>query len=127
MSIFDYWSPATAVQRLLCGAAVDQMEIVVNGDYHEFHFSGMAQDVLDSAASRDGGGAAAELPGGAGGGGVRLLDRAGEHGAGVAGDVADAVLHDHERVDRAEERTGYAGEGVRVEPAAGDFAGTAAR
>ncbi len=39
-SVFDYWSPATAVQRLLCGAAVDQMEIVVNGDYHEFHFSG---------------------------------------------------------------------------------------
>ena len=49
-TIFDYWSPATAVQRVLCGAAVDQMEILVNGDYHEFHFNGLAQDVLDSSS-----------------------------------------------------------------------------
>jgi hypothetical protein len=49
-TVFDYWSPATAVQRVLCGAAVDQMEILVNGDYHEFHFSGLAQDVLDSSS-----------------------------------------------------------------------------
>src|SRR5206468_7867707 len=49
-SIFDYWSPATAVQRLLCGAAVDQMEILVNGDYHEVHFKGLAQDVVDSSS-----------------------------------------------------------------------------
>jgi hypothetical protein len=50
VSIFDYWSPATAVQRVLYGAGVDQMEILVNGDYHEFHFSGMAKDVMDSAS-----------------------------------------------------------------------------
>ncbi len=50
VSIFDYWSPATAVQRLLCGAGVDQMEILVNGDYHEFHFTGTAKDVLDNAS-----------------------------------------------------------------------------
>lgn len=50
LSVFDYWDPDTAVQRILCGAAVDQMEIVVNGDYHEFHFSGLAQDVLDSSS-----------------------------------------------------------------------------
>ena len=49
-SIFDYWDPTTAVQRLLSGVAVDQMEIVVNGDFHEFHFSGMAQDVQDSSS-----------------------------------------------------------------------------
>src|SRR5262249_40134957 len=36
-SIFDYWSPATAVQRCLQGATVDQMEIAINGDFHEFH------------------------------------------------------------------------------------------
>jgi hypothetical protein len=57
-SIFDYWSPATAVQRLLCGAAVDQMELLVNGDYHEARFKGAAQDVLDSATFSGG---AAEL------------------------------------------------------------------
>jgi hypothetical protein len=50
VSIFDYWSPATAVQRLLSGAGVDQLDIVVNGDYHEFHFKGLAQDVVDSAS-----------------------------------------------------------------------------
>lgn len=50
VSLFDYWSPSTAVQRLLCGAAVDQMQIAVNGDYHELHFSGVAQDVVDTSS-----------------------------------------------------------------------------
>jgi hypothetical protein len=54
VSIFDYWSPATAVQRLLCGAGVDQMDIVVNGDYHEFHFKGIAKDLVDSASFESG-------------------------------------------------------------------------
>jgi hypothetical protein len=49
-SIFDYWDPVTAVQRLLSGVAVDQLEILVNGDFHEFHFSGMAQDIVDSSS-----------------------------------------------------------------------------
>jgi hypothetical protein len=35
---------------MLCGAAIDQMDILVNGDYHEFHFSGVAQDVVDSSS-----------------------------------------------------------------------------
>jgi hypothetical protein len=50
VGIFDYWDPSTAVQRLLCGGAVDQMEIDLNGDYHEFRFSGQAQDVVDSVS-----------------------------------------------------------------------------
>jgi hypothetical protein len=50
VSLFDYWNPSTAVQRLLCGAAVDQMQILINGDYHEFHFSGRAQDVVDTSS-----------------------------------------------------------------------------
>ncbi|HEY2018933.1 MAG TPA: hypothetical protein VGH38_35755 [Bryobacteraceae bacterium] len=49
-TIFDYWSPWTAVHRVLCGAAVDSMEILVNGDYHEVHFKGQAQDVVDSSS-----------------------------------------------------------------------------
>ncbi len=49
-TIFDYWDPLTAVQRFLPGAAVDQLEIRVNGDFHEFRFSGMAQDVVDSSS-----------------------------------------------------------------------------
>jgi hypothetical protein len=66
VSIYDYWSPATAVQRMLCGAAVDEMEIAVNGDFHEFHFSGLAQDVVDSTSftgqPADAGGYPAEPP-----------------------------------------------------------------
>lgn len=63
-TIFDYWSPATAVQRVLCGAAVDSMEILVNGDYHEVHFKGQAQDVIDSSSfsSADGIGQLANFP-----------------------------------------------------------------
>jgi hypothetical protein len=61
-SIFDYWSPSTAVQRLLCGAAVDQMEILVNGDYHEARFKGIAQDLLDSASFSGGAGQLTSFP-----------------------------------------------------------------
>lgn len=61
VGIFDYWDPATAVQRLLCGGAVDQMEIDLNGDYHEFRFSGQAQDVVDSASFGSSSGGAAQL------------------------------------------------------------------
>ena len=50
VTVYDYWTPQTAVQRLLCGVGVDQLEISVNGDYHEFRFSGMAQDVVDSSS-----------------------------------------------------------------------------
>ncbi len=49
-SIFDYWCPTEAVQRVLCGAAVDQMKININGDYHEFEFIGIAADVIDSTS-----------------------------------------------------------------------------
>ena len=54
LSIFDYWSPATAVQRLLSGAAVNEMKVNVNGDFHEFEFSGGAADLVDSASFESG-------------------------------------------------------------------------
>lgn len=50
VSIFDYWSPSGAVQRLLTGGAADSMMIRVNGDFHEFEFSGPACDVVDSTS-----------------------------------------------------------------------------
>jgi hypothetical protein len=62
VTVFDYWSPATSVQRILSGAAVDQMSIQVNGDYHEVHFKGVAQDVLDSASTSGGPGQMLGLP-----------------------------------------------------------------
>ena len=49
-SIFDYWSPAEAVQRIACGAGIDKMQLRINGDYHEFRFTGSAKDLLDSSS-----------------------------------------------------------------------------
>jgi hypothetical protein len=50
-TLFDYWSPGTAVQRLLCGSGVDRMRIKVNADYQTFEFSGASADVADSSSS----------------------------------------------------------------------------
>src|SRR6185295_8619830 len=43
IGIFDYWIPDTAVQRLLVGAVADRMELHINGDFHQFQFTGPAQ------------------------------------------------------------------------------------
>jgi hypothetical protein len=61
-SIFDYWSPAEAIQRILCGAIVDKMKIVVNSDFHEFHFSGPAQDLIDNVSFTANQGGLGEFP-----------------------------------------------------------------
>lgn len=50
VSLFDFWSPATAVQRFLNGAGVDQMTLRINGDFHEFSFEGPARDLVDDAS-----------------------------------------------------------------------------
>jgi len=62
VSIFDYWDPSDAVQRLLCGSAVDRMRVKVNGDYQEFAFGGPAKDLLDSASFTSGQGGLTEYP-----------------------------------------------------------------
>jgi hypothetical protein len=62
VSVFDYWTPSTAVQRLLCGCGVDQLEIQVNSDYQNFGFKGMAQDVLDSSSFTTGMGQLTAFP-----------------------------------------------------------------
>ena len=54
VTVFDYWSPSSAVQRLLSGAAVDQMQVQVNGDFHEIWFSGVARDLVDNSGSLSG-------------------------------------------------------------------------
>jgi hypothetical protein len=61
-SIFDYWDPATAVQRIIEGAAMDKMQIKVNGDFQEFHFSGQARDLVDSASFMSGQGGLTAFP-----------------------------------------------------------------
>jgi hypothetical protein len=62
LSIFDYWDPNNALQRILCGAAVNRMTIKVNGDFHQFEFNGMAQDLIDSASFSAGMGQLASFP-----------------------------------------------------------------
>jgi hypothetical protein len=54
LTLYDYWSPTTAVQRVLGGMAVDTLSIKVNGDFHEFDFSGQAQDLVDAASFQSG-------------------------------------------------------------------------
>ncbi len=61
-SIFDYWDPNTAVQRILNGAAMDKMQIKVNGDFQEFDFSGPSQDLIDSASFTSGEGGLTAFP-----------------------------------------------------------------
>jgi hypothetical protein len=62
VSLYDYWIPATAVQRILCGAAVDKLKIELNGDFHQFEFSGPAQDLIDSASFSTGQGQLTDFP-----------------------------------------------------------------
>jgi hypothetical protein len=54
ITLYDYWSPTTAVQRVLGGVAVDSLSIKVNGDFHEFDFIGQAQDLVDTASFESG-------------------------------------------------------------------------
>jgi hypothetical protein len=61
-SIFDYWSPSTAVQRIVEGAAMDKMTMKVNGDFQQFAFSGPARDLVDSASFASGQGGLTAFP-----------------------------------------------------------------
>ena len=61
-SIYDYWSPETAVQRILAGSAIDELKLTINGDFHEFRFRGLAADMLDSASFAAGQGALSAFP-----------------------------------------------------------------
>ena len=61
-SIFDYWDPSGAVDRIINGAAMDKMQIRVNGDFQEFEFSGPSQDLLDSASFTSGQGGLTAFP-----------------------------------------------------------------
>ncbi len=62
VSLYDYWIPDTAVQRLLAGAVVDRIRISVNGDYHEMEFRGPARDLIDSSSFASGQGGLSSFP-----------------------------------------------------------------
>ena len=54
VSIYDFWSPTESVHRILTGAAVDKLRVSVNGDFHEFTFSGLSSDLIDSVSFSSG-------------------------------------------------------------------------
>jgi len=62
VTIYDYWSPETAVQRVACGAVVDRLKLSVNGDYHEFEFRGPAVELVDSTSFVPGSGSMTAFP-----------------------------------------------------------------
>ncbi len=61
-SIFDFWDPSTAVQRILNGAAMDKMRVIIDGDFQEFEFAGPSKDLLDSASFSSGQGGLSQFP-----------------------------------------------------------------
>lgn len=62
VTLYDYWDPVTAVSRMVTGAAADALEISINGDYHEFVFSGPAADLLDTSSFVPGSAGLASFP-----------------------------------------------------------------
>lgn len=49
VTVYDYWSPDGAVQRLIAGSSVDRMRIRVNGDFHQLQFQGPAACLAESS------------------------------------------------------------------------------
>ena len=94
------------------------MDILINGDYHEFHFSGLAKDVLDSAElSTDRARRSTSFPAEPADL-VHSITRSfrGNMGQAWLGAEPVAVLHDHERdAITVEERSGRTEQGIRVE------------
>ena len=62
VTLYDYWDPITAVSRIVTGAAVNLFNVTVNGDFHEFSFSGPAADLLDSSSFAPGSAGLASYP-----------------------------------------------------------------
>ncbi|HLH41376.1 MAG TPA: hypothetical protein VKV74_00220 [Bryobacteraceae bacterium] len=62
VTLFDYWDPSTAVQRLMNGAGIDKLQVKVNGDFHEFDFSGPGRDLVDSASFTSGDAGLTQFP-----------------------------------------------------------------
>jgi hypothetical protein len=62
LTIYDYWDPIATVSRMVTGGAVDTLNISINGDFHEFAFSGPAADLLDSSSFAPGSAGLASYP-----------------------------------------------------------------
>ncbi len=61
-TLYDYWSPTGAIQRILAGCVIDEMAIEINGDYHEMRFRGEAAEMLDNRSFQAGQAGLAAFP-----------------------------------------------------------------
>ncbi len=112
-SIFDYWDPSTAVQRILSGAAMDRMQIKVNGDFQEFDFAGPAQDLIDSASFTSGEGGLTAFPAEPAQAGFDYTIVPGHLGQVWMGATPNAILHADGGGADARKQHRAAGAGVR--------------
>lgn len=62
VSLYEYWTPAGAVQRILNGSVVDELEVELNGDFHELRFRGVSAGVIDNRTFESGQGGLAAFP-----------------------------------------------------------------
>jgi hypothetical protein len=62
VTIYDYWDPATAVQRVVTGAGVDEMELRIDGTEHRLRFRGPVAQHIDSASFAPQMGGLAQFP-----------------------------------------------------------------
>ncbi len=62
VSVFDYWDPGGAVDRILLGGSCGRFQVKINADYHELEFAGEAQDVIDTESFTSGQGGLAAFP-----------------------------------------------------------------
>lgn len=46
VTLYDYWEINSMVSRIITGAGVDNLQISINGDYHNLTFSGSAADII---------------------------------------------------------------------------------
>ena len=50
LTVADYWDPIEAIQRCVTGFAVNELSIGVNGDFHEFGYTGEGRRLIDSSS-----------------------------------------------------------------------------
>lgn len=62
LSIFDFWDPGDSIHRILTGGGVDRMQLGVNGDFHQFIFSGLGRELVDSVSFSGGQGGLSTFP-----------------------------------------------------------------
>jgi hypothetical protein len=50
LTLGDYWNPTGALDRILAGSVIDEMEMALNSDFHGARFQGITREVASVAA-----------------------------------------------------------------------------